>query len=321
MRLLAVDDDPLVLDLLPVVFAQADLPKLDLAHSAAEALELLSDLENVFDCLLLDIQMPDVDGIELCRRIRKLPLYANTPIVMLTSVTDHSEIERAFAAGANDYVTKPFDVKEITTRVRVAQRMSETAGDAPHLDPKELPQDGTPGKHGFRLDEPLRLARRDQLVLPFSLGNYLSQLSRRRLDSCMIFGAKLEDIGGLYDRCNSREFATALSEITNAIVLNVETPNLLMSYEGDGKFLCITQGAAAPKWPEIEDLIHDTLSQRAPRFEDGTPMNLDLSVGNPIPPYASRNQRVKKTFERALGRAEMRSRSKETGSRPSSRPI
>ena len=315
MNILAVDDDPLVLDLLPVIFQQAKFPNISVADSGAAALEKLNDPEAHYDCLLLDIEMPNMNGIALCQLIRELPRYANTPILMLTSVTDHDRIERAFSAGASDYITKPFDVKDIATRVRIAERMSENLAVPGHFDAQDLPANTPVGKHPFDIFDPLCLARIPQLILPFSLGNYLSQLSRVRIDTCEVFAVRLDEVSDLYMRSNTREFVTALSEAAEAIVKVVNLPNMLMAYEGNGNFLCITQGSQAPEWPGVEADIQDVLSQSTATYDDGTPMKLSVTVGNPITPFASRTQRVKKTFERAAERAAMREKSKRAQAR------
>jgi DNA-binding response OmpR family regulator len=311
MRLLAVDDDPVILDLLPIIFRQADLTDMVTADSSASALQILQNQSRPFECILLDIEMPGMTGIELCTKIRQMPQYRHTPILMLTSVTDNTRIERAFAAGADDYITKPFDVKEIATRVRVAQRMTEKSGNAPILDTTKIDQTLDKGTHDFALSDPVRLHHAAQMILPFALGNYLSQLSRTRLDSCTIFAAHIADVDSLFANSKPHEFAIALSETVDSIAEVVNCPNLLMAYEGDGTFLCILQGAEAPAWPDIEDQILEVLEERAPVFDDGRPMNLDVSVGNPVMPNASRNQRVKKTFDRARARAFSRAMSKE----------
>ncbi|MEP2427951.1 MAG: response regulator, partial [Tateyamaria sp.] len=81
MRILAVDDDPFIRELLPVVFREADYPYLTLADSGAAALDLLNSTKEHFDCLLLDIEMPEMDGITLCRRVRSMEAYQDTPIL------------------------------------------------------------------------------------------------------------------------------------------------------------------------------------------------------------------------------------------------
>lgn len=310
MKLLAVDDDPVIRELLPVIFKEAGLPDMELAASGEEALGKLSDPGNYFDCLLFDIQMEKMDGVELCQQTRKLLHHRHTPVIMLTSVVDHAKIESAFAAGANDYINKPFDVKEIATRVRVAQRMIEQAGPVTTLDARISDDEARPGIHNFTMEEPLRLASADQIILPFSLGNYLSQLSRRRLDACSIFATKVEEIGNLYASSKSHEFARALTAIADVTVRVVDTPSLLMSYCGDGMFLSITQDSDLPEWPLIEDQMNAELVADGITFDDGGAMPLGLSVGNPVSPNASRTQRVKKTFDRAIDRALMREKTK-----------
>ena len=311
MRLLAVDDDPLILDLLPIVFRQANLPQVTVASSGQAALEMVSEPDAEFDCLILDIEMPGMSGIELCEQVRKLPRYRNTPILMLTAVTDRVRIERAFAAGADDYITKPFDVKEIATRVRVAQRMTDRSVHAPILDTRAVNLDDIPGAHRFEVTDPVRLAHTPQLILPFALGNYLSQLSRRRLDDCSIFAARIEGIETFYNGCKPHEFARLLDRTVRAIAEVVDWPHALMAYEGNGLILCITQGAEAPAWPEMEDRICEALAGDTTVFDDQSPLRIDISVGNPIMPNASRNQRVKKTFDRARDRLNTREKIKD----------
>ncbi|MEM7521766.1 MAG: response regulator, partial [Pseudomonadota bacterium] len=186
MRLLAVDDDPAILDLLPIIFRQARLPQITVAGSGPAALSILAERDTLFDALLLDIEMPGMTGIELCQRVRQTPEYRTTPVLMLTAATDDTRIEHAFAAGADDYITKPFEVKDIVTRVRVAERFADRAQHIPLLDPDCRAPEAEEGLHGFKVGAPVRLGRAPQVISPNALGNYLSQLARHRLDSCTI---------------------------------------------------------------------------------------------------------------------------------------
>ncbi|MBB4021546.1 MULTISPECIES: response regulator [Actibacterium] len=125
MKLLVVDDDDFILELLPMVLALFGYEDVSASATPLDALALVRHEQPGFDCLLLDIQMPGMDGIELCRQIRALRGYADTPIIMLTAMSDKDSIDQAFAAGATDYITKPFDVTEIGARVRVAAKLKE----------------------------------------------------------------------------------------------------------------------------------------------------------------------------------------------------
>ena len=80
------------------------------------------------DLILLDIMMPKVDGLEVCRRVRRTG--SAVPIVMLTAKSQEADVVRGLEAGADDYVTKPFGVRELLARVKVALRH---AGASPAL--------------------------------------------------------------------------------------------------------------------------------------------------------------------------------------------
>ena len=79
------------------------------------------------DLVLLDVMMPGIDGFETCGRIRKIPHLSQLPVIFMTALSDTQDKVRAFAAGADDYVTKPFQSEEVLARVRthLARRMLE----------------------------------------------------------------------------------------------------------------------------------------------------------------------------------------------------
>ena len=80
------------------------------------------------DLVLLDVMMPGIDGFETCKRIRKQPQLSQLPVIFMTALSDTQDKVRAFAAGADDYVTKPFQSEEVLARVRthLARRVLET---------------------------------------------------------------------------------------------------------------------------------------------------------------------------------------------------
>ncbi len=130
MRILAVDDDIHILEILEALLTDAGYDEVTTTPSPLEALEMAEQGDRQFDCLLLDIQMPEMDGITLCDRLRRIKAYAEVPIVMLTAMAERAYVERAFMAGATDYLTKPFDVFEITARLRVAAKLCEASEEA-----------------------------------------------------------------------------------------------------------------------------------------------------------------------------------------------
>jgi sigma-B regulation protein RsbU (phosphoserine phosphatase) len=113
-RVLIVDDVKANVDVL--VQALRDDYKLSVALSGEAALRGAE--KNPPDLVLLDIIMPGLDGYEVCRRLRGSPLTQEVPVMFLSSLEDVHDKARGFEAGANDYLTKPFEVLEVKARVR-----------------------------------------------------------------------------------------------------------------------------------------------------------------------------------------------------------
>jgi two-component system response regulator MtrA len=97
--------------------------------TAVDGREALARLRaESFDAVILDVMLPSLDGFEVCREVRK---FSRVPIVMLTARTDTIDVVVGLESGADDYVTKPFEMAELTARVRaVLRRASAPAGEA-----------------------------------------------------------------------------------------------------------------------------------------------------------------------------------------------
>jgi serine phosphatase RsbU (regulator of sigma subunit) len=113
-RVLLVDDTKANVDIL-VEGLKAD-HKLSLALNGEMALQIAARTPP--DLVLLDIVMPGLDGYEVCRRLRQMPATAEVPIMFLSSLEEVQNKTRGFEAGANDYLTKPFEMLEVKARVR-----------------------------------------------------------------------------------------------------------------------------------------------------------------------------------------------------------
>jgi phosphoserine phosphatase RsbU/P len=128
MRTLVVDDVEDSRDITEAALVSAGYTDVVMASSAWEALKILDigrtvDEAPSVDLVLLDIIMPEMDGIEACARIRRDRRYADIPIIMVTSLDDMGSLANAFVAGANDYVTKPVNRVELAARVRSALKL------------------------------------------------------------------------------------------------------------------------------------------------------------------------------------------------------
>lgn len=127
MRLLVVDDSEDAQDLAAVILESGGYTDITFASSGEEALRLL-DINgradpDTFDAIFLDILMPGTDGIETCARIRSDPRLQDLPVIMVSSMNEESSLSQAFVAGANDYITKPYNRTEMLARLRGALKL------------------------------------------------------------------------------------------------------------------------------------------------------------------------------------------------------
>jgi diguanylate cyclase (GGDEF)-like protein len=125
-RILVVDDDP---DILQFVRLNLELDgfEVELAGGGGEALERAS--ASPPDLMLLDVMMPEIDGLTVLRRLRSDPATANIPVIVLTARSLAEDRVKGLDLGADDYITKPFDLEELIARVRTVLRRSQQMRD------------------------------------------------------------------------------------------------------------------------------------------------------------------------------------------------
>jgi two-component system, OmpR family, KDP operon response regulator KdpE len=115
-RVLVVDDEQQILRALRVILREGGFEALP-AASGEEALDVAA--VQPLDAAIIDLLLPDIDGIELCRRLRE---WTQMPLIVLSAVGDEDAKVRALAAGADDYVTKPFGPRELIARLQANLR-------------------------------------------------------------------------------------------------------------------------------------------------------------------------------------------------------
>ena len=115
-KILVVDDEKLIVKGIRFSLEQ-DGMKVDCAYDGEEALKLAK--ENAYDLILLDIMLPKNDGFEVCQQIRE---FSDVPIVMLTARNDDMDKILGLEYGADDYITKPFNILEVKARIKAIMR-------------------------------------------------------------------------------------------------------------------------------------------------------------------------------------------------------
>ncbi len=117
-KVLVVDDERLIVKGLKFSLQQEDM-EVDAAYDGEEALELAKKTE--YDIVLLDVMLPKMDGFEVCQQIRE---FSNMPIIMLTAKGDDMDKILGLDYGADDYITKPFNILEVKARIKAIMRRS-----------------------------------------------------------------------------------------------------------------------------------------------------------------------------------------------------
>ncbi len=126
-RVLVVDDEPQIVRALKVVLREAGFQTVP-AETFSEALDLAAVRPP--DAAIVDLVLPDGDGVELTRRLRE---WSAMPILVLSAVGEEEQKVRALAAGADDYITKPFGARELVARVQAALRRATPAEQEPRI--------------------------------------------------------------------------------------------------------------------------------------------------------------------------------------------
>jgi len=180
-RVLVVEDEQDIAALIKHALERSGDASVDVVGSGDTALRAIAD--QAPDLVILDLNLPVLSGVEVCRLLRGKPETAALPIIMLTARTSEADRVAGLDMGADDYVTKPFSLRELSARVRAVLRRKQESGSrtAPavyqgvHLradfDVVAISVDG----------DPVRLTRREFELLKFLIENKPRVLSRDRL--------------------------------------------------------------------------------------------------------------------------------------------
>jgi CheY-like chemotaxis protein len=309
MKILAVDDNSITLGLLKMLAARAGFTDILTATSGEVALSMINKGDIVFDCLLLDISMPAMNGIELCGLVRAIPTYNKTPIIMLTAMTDKDNIDSAFIAGATDYATKPFDVVELDARLRSAETVVRNTKMELKKDFKETEQSQSDQtqKQDSDLTGEIQIEGIDGLIGYDVFRNYIAQLSRAGLAGSQVIAVKIDQIDTIHAKASTDEFLYALTEVADAISDTIKTNGYMMAYAGNGIFLVVSNKASMESSVKMEAEIQHLLDVRGTEYDNSDPLDIEIAIGNPIRPSFNKSQQIRKTFARAIARAENRS--------------
>lgn len=280
MRILCIDDDPVFLKVVQSNLAAQGYRDVSCVQSGAAALTLLHDPAQEFDCFLVDIQMPGMDGIEVTRAIRSIGRFARTPIVMVTKMSEKTFVDMAFAAGATDFVTKPLDVLEFKSRISMIQQLANERAKNAALVAQTNPF--SQGAVTIGLHDPVLIPELENSVEYLALENYLLTLGKARLSGTVAMAVRFQEVRQIHSLCNSTDYVDILTEIGLELFDSLKSHEFLISYAGDGVFMIFFTGRVVLDTKELQETLNQNLSAHASfwGFEHIPPAT--LKVGQPV---------------------------------------
>lgn len=283
MLILAVDDDPSILEILRHYVESLEGYELVTAESVADALKVFQREKRRFDCFLVDIQMPDIDGIEFCRALRETRVYQRTPILMLTAMSEKAYIDNAFSGGATDYITKPFDINSLKGRLGLVEQIAADA----QSETVNRPTSASTGERARQdqqhidLHQPLTIFDVEGVIENHAIENYVTQLSRKSLCGSVILGFTVRNAADLYFNLSSYDFSCVITDVSEAIADCLLPTQRLVSYAGNGTFVCVVEGAATIDVERLVDQMNIYIRTMELSASDGTALEVRICAGQP----------------------------------------
>ncbi|MFO1037148.1 MAG: response regulator [Geminicoccaceae bacterium] len=224
-HLLVVDDHRDIRDLLARYLTKHDF-RVDTAESAAAARRVLQ--ANAIDLVVLDIMMPGEDGLSLCRDLRAT---SETPVILLTAMTEETDRIVGLELGADDYVTKPFNPRELLARIKAVLRRARSLP----------PQRGRPQAQRLRFERWIldvgrhELVGEDGVAVPLSTGEFLLLSAFLAHPRLVLSRDQLLDLtrgreAGPFDRAIDNQ----VSRLRKKIETDARRPGLIRTHWGGG---------------------------------------------------------------------------------------
>ncbi len=216
-RILVVDDDASIAEMVSIVLRGRGFD-VATAGDGPTALSMLRSAEP--DVVLLDLMLPGMDGIEVCRRLREVSAI---PVIMLTARADTTDVVEGLEAGADDYLTKPFEPEELVARIRARVRRHEST-ELEKLTVGDVVID-TVGHQVYRGDDRISLT-----PIEFDL---LTQLARK---PWQVFSREelLNDVWGYSHSADTRLVNVHVQRLRSKVELDPDNPTIVLTVRGVG---------------------------------------------------------------------------------------
>lgn len=276
MRILAVDNDPVVIETLVQLLLAHTEHDVIAAMTAQAALEVIDSPKVAdFDCILMDVAFAEYDGYTLLKQIRSRRAYENAPIMVLTAKAGKDHIDAAFAAGASDYMTKPFEVGALLGRLALLT----AAQSQPKVD---LDQTAPAFDAPVALSTPLRVFDAPNFIELPALENYAKQLSRATLYGSSAYAFAIRDVKTLHASLSPFDFHSMINDVADAVGAEMRECQTLIAYAGDGVFVGIAESNWRPRTDRVMNHVNTRLATADIGDGDGRVLDVRVSAGQAV---------------------------------------
>jgi len=306
MKILVVDDDPMIHKILEKTLYLSNFKDVTFAASAEEAAQIIAPARPPFDCMFLDMKMAGAGGDKLCRWVRRLPRYERTPIVMITALGEKADIDRAFAAGASDYVTKPLDLPNFVfqaEQIRLAKRKTRVQENN-----KPRPEKNASKSNQVYFSKPEFLGGIPGELELTAMERYLFRLSKSGFQNEVGFALVINDAAKLNFVCPHDLFVKILQVVGATIAKSLPATEVFLAYAGYGAFVGVAQGLDCDEEGRgsIERRVRSELEKIVVHSSNGGELHIVPVMSIPQQLCFSEGQKAVDTLYRHIGEAEAR---------------
>lgn len=257
---LVVDDNPHNIQVVAGIVKESGL-KLAIAQNGRQALDFLQT--KLPDLVLLDIMMPEMDGLEACRRMKENERTADIPVIFITALSDTENVIRAFDAGGSDYITKPFIKEEVQARIHVHLKLKK----AMEKMKKMALTDGMTGVFNRRYA--FRVLKREVA---------LSEREKTKFAVCFIDIDKLKFVNDTYGHDAGDQLITT---VVNAFKRGIRATDYLIRMGGD-EFMLLVHNGRLVKMESLVRRVQRCLNQQK---INGVPIDFSYGIAEFDPEY------------------------------------
>lgn len=297
MKILCVDDEPFFLDIIRTELASLGYVDVEQVKSGKEALKLVEQSPESFDCFLLDIDMPEMDGVALCEHLRNTPDALDATIIMVTSRSEVASVDRAFSVGATDYLNKPLNPLELRGRLKSAENFAALRKQ------KLAAHTSSETSFDFDLQDAIRLDPAAGCIEYVAMQNYLLKLGMMKMFNRVALGIHVTNVEDFFAYMSREHFRDILSDVSEVIVDGLGPCPKVMSYAGSGDFVLLLDRTRVFDIDQIHEALSSALMPLGDWYSDLQLPVPTLKIGKPISRNLFNLFAVEDVLEQAISNA------------------